>query len=150
MDRLVKKKTVPKYQGKDISVMAWIEDAHGQILTVKQTAGKKLWTLPGGKVRRNESLTSALKREILEETGFTLLSAMPVDFFDRYQKGNLTVLFRVLIKKTPLKQSKKRILEISDKGFKATLPLASTPSMRYFWKRAQLSLESTSPIHPVE
>lgn len=144
METSVKKKIAPKLQGKDISVMAWIEDSHGQILTVKQTAGKKLWTLPGGKVRRNESLTNALKREVLEETGLTAVAATAVDFFDRYQKGNLTILFHVLIKKDTLQKSKKRILEISDTGYKTSLPLASTPSMRFFWKRAQTSFGSAS------
>lgn len=36
--------------------MAWIENDEGDVLLVQQTAGQKLWTLPGGKVKRNESL----------------------------------------------------------------------------------------------
>ena len=34
--------------------MAWIENDQGSLLLVRQTAGQKLWTLPGGEVRRNE------------------------------------------------------------------------------------------------
>ncbi len=40
--------------------MAWIENDQGSILLVRQSAGQKLWTLPGGKVKRNESLERAL------------------------------------------------------------------------------------------
>ena len=49
--------------------MAWIEDSDQNILLVRQAAGLKLWTLPGGKVKRGESLVKALKREVHEETG---------------------------------------------------------------------------------
>ena len=49
--------------------MAWIEDPAREVLLVRQTAGLKLWTLPGGKVKRGESLIKALKREVREETG---------------------------------------------------------------------------------
>ena len=54
---------------KEVSVMAWIENDQGSLLLVRQVAGQKLWTLPGGKVRRNESLERALRREVREETG---------------------------------------------------------------------------------
>jgi 8-oxo-dGTP pyrophosphatase MutT (NUDIX family) len=49
--------------------MAWIEDSDQNILLVRQAAGLKLWTLPGGKVKSGESLVKALKREVHEETG---------------------------------------------------------------------------------
>ncbi len=54
--------------------MAWIENDQGSALLVRQTAGQKLWTLPGGKVRRN-ALERALRREVREETGLSIRAA---------------------------------------------------------------------------
>ena len=36
--------------------MAWIENEFGDVLLLKQVRGNKLWTLPGGKVRRANRL----------------------------------------------------------------------------------------------
>jgi 8-oxo-dGTP pyrophosphatase MutT (NUDIX family) len=145
----IKATTASTNQAKEVSVMAWVEDPYGQVLLVKQTAGKKLWTLPGGKVRRGESLINALRREVKEETGFTISIATPVDLFDRYQKSNVTILFRVLIKKAPPINNKKRALEISEADYKLTLPSAATPSAKFFWERAQHSFEPLSLIRMV-
>jgi len=39
---------------REISAMAWIENEFGHLLLVRQAAGSRLWTLPGGKVRLKE------------------------------------------------------------------------------------------------
>ena len=49
--------------------MAWIEDAEQKVLLVRQALGLRNWILPGGKVKRGESLVKALRRELYEETG---------------------------------------------------------------------------------
>ena len=59
-------KTTRLRPNKEVSVMAWIEDSDQNILLVRQATGLKLWTLPGGKVKRGESLVKALKREVYE------------------------------------------------------------------------------------
>ena len=49
---------------REVSVMASIEDDKGSVLLVRQVVGQRLWTLPGGKVKRNESLKGALTGKV--------------------------------------------------------------------------------------
>jgi ADP-ribose pyrophosphatase YjhB (NUDIX family) len=117
---------------KEISVLAWIQDAYGQVLLVQQTAGRQLWSLPGGKVRSREPIRRALRRELLEEIGLSLSSAKIIDVFDRPQKSALAVLFEVTLRRGNPKPGEK---EIRDCGFLTKLPTGATPSLRYFWRR---------------
>jgi 8-oxo-dGTP diphosphatase len=118
---------------KEVSVMAWIENDEGDVLLVRQTAGQKLWTLPGGKVKRNESLERALKREIREETGLTVTAVNYRQMFDRPKRGAITVLFAVSVKRTPSRTYFPTV-EIADLGFFNRLPRNATPSAKFFWK----------------
>ena len=147
--RSVKKQVVRRVSvvlagGKEISVMAWIEDPFGKVLLVKQKRGKRLWSFPGGKVKPREPLLNALKRELREEVNLVVDVAAPVDMFDRWEKRNLTVLFRVILKSgKPLRIRKSEIERV---GYYRTVPLASTPSLRYFWQRAQKSFEPLTSL----
>lgn len=61
-----------------------IED--NKILMVRQyITGKKIvWTLPGGNVHENETYCEALKRELLEETGYEIdIKRVILDTCDR-------------------------------------------------------------------
>jgi ADP-ribose pyrophosphatase YjhB (NUDIX family) len=122
--------------GKSLSVVAWIEDLRGQVLLVRQTKGRRAWTLPGGKVKPGESLEAALNREIREETGLTLTEATLADVFDREQRDIVTLLYRARVEN--INRDQPRIMqpeEIEDIQFKGVLPSVATPTARFFWRR---------------
>ena len=55
-----------------VVVGALILNKKGEILLVKSHKWKNLWGLPGGKLKYGESIASALKREVKEETGMKI------------------------------------------------------------------------------
>jgi len=61
--------------GPIIGVGALIVRADGHVLIARRghPTGCGSWTLPGGKVRKNEKLHDALRREILEETRLSIM-----------------------------------------------------------------------------
>lgn len=121
---------------KRLSVMAWIEDAFGGVIFVRQAKGSRSWTLPGGKVKTGEALVNALRREVREEIGGQIATAAPLDILDRPESGAITILYRVLLKPGPLKP---RPPEIEKIGIRRRLPKGSSETATYFWKRAQQS-----------
>ena len=135
---------VPRSKLKEVSVMAWIEDPYGKVLLVKQVRGRKLWSFPGGKVGAHESLQDALWREVKEETGLIIDVAAPIDIYDRPAKGTLAVLFRVILKENVVVRLRKG--EIEKYAFRRTAPQASTPSLSFFWKRAQRTFDPLSML----
>lgn len=62
-------KTLPQ---KRMAVGALFFNEQGQILILK-TSYKKYWTLPGGVVEQDESLSLALRREVKEEVNLDVL-----------------------------------------------------------------------------
>ena len=117
---------------KEVSVMAWIEDPTNGVLLVRQAAGLKLWTLPGGKVKRGESLVRALKREVKEETGLRIQVGSLLGVLDRRDKDAITLLFAAIPNKrsSNVKQKQK---EIKKATFQNSLPNKASPSAKYFW-----------------
>ncbi len=113
--------------------MAWIEDDKGSVLLVRQVVGQRLWTLPGGKVKRNESLKRALKREVREETGLDINAIGYQQMYDRPKRGTVTVLFKVSVKRHSARMHFP-VAEIADIGFFDRLPSNATPSAKFFWK----------------
>ena len=131
---------------KEVSVMAWIENDQGSALLVRQAAGQRLWTLPGGKVKRNESLERALKREVREETGLSVRASEYLQIYDRPKRGAITILFRVLVQRQAVRMHFPAE-EISDLGFFDRLPTNATPSAKFFWKDPPESHSWPRPSH---
>ena len=77
--------------------VAVIFNDSGEVLIAKRHAHKHqgdTWEFPGGKVEAQESITCALKREILEEVGLTILKHEPW-FEIPYQYPDKNVLLHV-------------------------------------------------------
>jgi len=67
-----------------------------KVLFVQNSYGQKYWTLPGGGVKKNESLEEAAKREVKEETGITLNKVINKGSFlyaGEGKKDTITVFF---------------------------------------------------------
>lgn len=122
--------------------MAWIEDADRNVLLVRQSAGLKFWTLPGGKVKRGEALIKALKREVYEETGLRVQVGSLLGVLDRRDKDAITLLFAAVATSGTVKVRRKQ-REIKEVSFQASLPEKASPSAKYFWSvRRMLPNES--------
>ncbi|MEX1009841.1 MAG: NUDIX hydrolase [Chthoniobacterales bacterium] len=131
---------------KRLSVMAWIEDAYGGVVLVKQAKGSRRWTLPGGKVKPGEALINALRREVREEIGMQIATAAPLDILDRPRAAAVTILYRVLLKPGVMKP---RLREIEKIGIRRRLPKDTSETAVYFWRRAQHCFEPFSLfVHP--
>jgi 8-oxo-dGTP diphosphatase len=132
------RKTLPARPTKEVSVMAWIEDPDQNVLLVRQSAGLKFWTLPGGKVKRGEALIKALKREVYEETGLRVRIGSLLGVLDRRDKDAITLLFAAVATSGSLKVKRKQ-REIKEVSFQASLPEKASPSAKYFWSARRTS-----------
>lgn len=55
-----------------IGVRGLVVDCEGNVLLVRHSYGPPAWHLPGGGVKRRESLVTALRRELAQECGITI------------------------------------------------------------------------------
>jgi ADP-ribose pyrophosphatase YjhB (NUDIX family) len=142
--KLQKPKTKRLRPCKEVSVMAWVEDSQARVLMVRQTAGLKLWTLPGGKVRPRESLPHALSREVFEETGLRAQAESWIDMMDRPDRGAIMILYAVNILDQSHSKPYKPSKEISQVRYSHSLPKNASPSAIFFWNKLRPEVNGES------
>jgi 8-oxo-dGTP diphosphatase len=73
-------------------VGALVHDDEGRLLVVRraQEPGQGQWSVPGGRVEPGEDDLSAVRREVLEETGLHVLVGVRVGTVERPGPGGVT------------------------------------------------------------
>ncbi len=68
----------------EVAVGAVVEsDDHLLLIVRGQAPGQGKWSLPGGRVRPGESMSAAVEREVLEETGLAVVCGDFVGWVER-------------------------------------------------------------------
>lgn len=76
-----------------LGVSAAIFDSTGRILCVRQQAGPRKWTTPGGRVERGESPVEALIREVSEESGYQVEIGELIGVYSNPDKDDVVLCF---------------------------------------------------------
>jgi ADP-ribose pyrophosphatase YjhB (NUDIX family) len=73
-------------------VGALVHDDDGRLLVVRRATepGRGLWSVPGGRVEPGEDDDTAVRREVLEETGLHVVVGMLVGTVERPGPGGVT------------------------------------------------------------
>ena len=80
-----------------IGAFAVIFDAAGWVLCVKANYGSGYWSTPGGRVEIGESPVDALKREVLEETGYIIEPGHLIGVYAKPYRDDLVLSFNATI-----------------------------------------------------
>jgi ADP-ribose pyrophosphatase YjhB (NUDIX family) len=103
--------------------------ANNRILMVKEQASSA-WTLPGGYVDVNESLSQAIEREVLEESGFLVKAKKVAAIFDHRKHGykpHLYHFYKIYLVCDLVGGTENTNIETSEVGYFAASDLDSLP-----------------------
>src|SRR5215510_13619120 len=70
-----------------VAIAAFVTNAKSQVLMLKSPRGD--WEFPGGQVEEGETLTHALKREVLEETGISVEPKSLIGVYSNIRKPSI-------------------------------------------------------------
>lgn len=76
-----------------IGVFAAVFDEDGRVLCVHQNYGERCWAMPGGRMEPGEDPETALRREILEESGVVAEPRSLVGLYSANYRDDLVILF---------------------------------------------------------
>ncbi len=74
-----------------VAVGGFVTNARGQVLMIKSPRYGD-WEFPGGQVEESETLTHALEREVLEETGITIKVKSLVGVYSNTRKPSIVMM----------------------------------------------------------
>ena len=80
-----------KYPMHIVAVAAFVTNDQGQVLMLKSPR-RGDWEFPGGQVEEGETLTHALEREVLEETGIVIKPISLVGVYSNTKKPSILML----------------------------------------------------------
>ncbi len=98
-----------------VAVSGYITNEDDEVLLVKTHWRADTWELPGGQVEEGESLDTALRREILEETGIEVTLHGVTGVYYNQTKSILAVTFSGIATGGSLKADANEVLDL---GFK--------------------------------
>lgn len=80
-----------KYPMHIVAVAAFVTNIQGQVLMIKSPR-RGDWEFPGGQVEEGETLTQALEREVLEETGMVVMPRSLIGVYSNTRKPPIVML----------------------------------------------------------
>ncbi|MBA3652869.1 MAG: NUDIX domain-containing protein [Actinobacteria bacterium] len=101
-----------------VGAVALVVDGEGRVLLVRQSYAGRRWMLPGGGVKRNETMLDAALREVQEEGGVTAIAPDKVQLlgiYANFRQGMSDHIAVYVIKEW--EQEPIHDLEISNAGF---------------------------------
>lgn len=76
-----------------VGVFAAVFDETGRVLCVRQNYGERCWAMPGGRMKAGEDPETALRREVLEESGVVAEPRTLVGLYSAIYRDDLVILF---------------------------------------------------------